>query len=152
MHQCFESRIWFIISFLPLKESLTLFQICILFKIFALILSQIEFSGIKVSKDILCILIQKFYQAIFPSLSVFITTCPYGLTFRKINLWTRCFQGLIQKEKVHIDCEKGAKISIFNNKIATMMTNIIIKESKRTNITFIYYILLIILTLCYRFE
>ena len=29
-------------------------------------------------------------------------------------------QGLIQKEKVHIDdCEKGAQISIFTNKIAT---------------------------------
>ena len=28
-------------------------------------------------------------------------------------------QGLIQKEKVHIDCEKGAQISILANKIAT---------------------------------
>ena len=32
------------------------------------------------------------------------------------------YQGLIHKEKVHIDCEKGAHISIFSNKIATMMT------------------------------
>ena len=28
-------------------------------------------------------------------------------------------QGLIQNEKEHIDCEKGAQISIFTNKIAT---------------------------------
>ena len=28
-------------------------------------------------------------------------------------------QGLIQKEKVHIDCEEGAQISILANKIAT---------------------------------
>ena len=28
-------------------------------------------------------------------------------------------QGLIQKEKVHIDCEKGAQISILANKIVT---------------------------------
>ena len=30
--------------------------------------------------------------------------------------------GLIQKEKVHIICEKGAQISILANKIVTMMT------------------------------
>ena len=28
-------------------------------------------------------------------------------------------QGLIQKEKVYIDCEKGAQISILANKIAS---------------------------------
>ena len=28
-------------------------------------------------------------------------------------------QGLIQKEKVHIDCEKGAQISILASKILT---------------------------------
>ena len=28
-------------------------------------------------------------------------------------------QGLIRKEKVHVDCEKGAQISILDNKIAT---------------------------------
>ena len=32
----------------------------------------------------------------------------------------RCVdQGLIQKEKVHIDCERGAQINIFTNKTAT---------------------------------
>ena len=33
--------------------------------------------------------------------------------------WGRGRQGLIQKEKVHIDCEKGAQISILANKIVT---------------------------------
>ena len=52
------------------------------------------------------------------------------------NYW----QGLIKKQKVHIFCEKGAQISIFTYKIATQWwPNIIIKESRRTNITFIYY-------------
>ena len=38
-------------------------------------------------------------------------------------------QGLIQKEKVHIDCEKGAQISILANKIATQWwPNITVKE------------------------
>ena len=44
---------------------------------------------------------------------------------------TKC-QGLIQKGKTHIDCEKGAHISILINKIATQSwPNIIIKESKQ---------------------
>ena len=42
------------------------------------------------------------------------------------------YQGLIEKEKVHIDCEKGAQISILANKIATQWWSIIIKESKQT--------------------
>ena len=69
MYQSFESRIWFIIMFLPLKESLTLFQICVLFAIFALILSQFELSGTKLSKVIPSILMEKFDQAIFSGLS-----------------------------------------------------------------------------------
>ena len=50
-------------------------------------------------------------------------------------------QGLIQKEKVHIDCKKGAQISILANKIPTQWwPNIIIKESKQTihNIYFLF--------------
>ena len=35
------------------------------------------------------------------------------------NRSTLPHQGLIQKEKVHIDCEKGAQINILANKIAT---------------------------------
>ena len=47
------------------------------------------------------------------------------------------YQGLIQKEKVHIDSEKGAQISILANKIATQWwPDNIIKKSKQT----IYYI------------
>ena len=43
------------------------------------------------------------------------------------------YQGLIQKEKVHIDCEKGAQISILANKIATQWwPDNIIKKSKQT--------------------
>ena len=39
----------------------------------------------------------------------------------------------MQKEKVHIDCEKGAQISILANKIATRWwPNFIIKEPKQT--------------------
>ena len=50
-------------------------------------------------------------------------------------------QGLIQKEKVHIDCEKVAQISILANKIASKWwPNITIKEFKLT-ITFIFYFL-----------
>ena len=33
-----------------------------------------------------------------------------------VGVWR---QGLIQKEKVHINCEKGAQINILANKIAT---------------------------------
>ena len=48
-------------------------------------------------------------------------------------------QGLIQKEKVDVDCEKGAQISILANKIATKCwLNIAIKESK-LYITLIFY-------------
>ena len=35
------------------------------------------------------------------------------------NVYTFYSQGLIQKGKVHINCEKGAQISILTNKIAT---------------------------------
>ena len=35
-----------------------------------------------------------------------------------LHVITFC-QGLIQKDKVHIDCEKGAQISDLANKIAT---------------------------------
>ena len=42
------------------------------------------------------------------------------------------YQGLMQKEKVRIDCEKGAQISILANKIATRWwPNFIIKEPKQ---------------------
>ena len=62
------------------------------------------------------------------------------------------YQGLIQKEKVHIDCEKGVQISILTNKITTKWwPNIIIKESK-LYIAFIFYFLSIIFTLCCWFD
>ena len=42
-------------------------------------------------------------------------------------------QGFIQKEKAHIDFEKGALISILLNKVETeWLSNIIIKESEQT--------------------
>ena len=42
-------------------------------------------------------------------------------------------QGLIQKEKAHINFEKGVLITILLNKIATQWwSNIIIKESEQT--------------------
>ena len=50
---------------------------------------------------------------------------------------TKC-QALIKKGKTHVNCEKGAQISILTNKIATQSwPNIIIKESKQT-IHYIY--------------
>ena len=61
------------------------------------------------------------------------------------------YQRLIQKEKVHIDCEKGAQIIILANKIATQWwPNIINKKTKQTihNIYFLfsrYYIQIILL-------
>ena len=46
---------------------------------------------------------------------------------------------LIQEQKVDVDCEKDAQISILANKIATKWwPNIAIKKSK-LYITFIYY-------------
>ena len=44
------------------------------------------------------------------------------------------------KEKVHIDCEKVAQVSILTNKIETQWwPNIIIKESKQT-LHYIYFL------------
>ena len=47
-------------------------------------------------------------------------------------------QGLIQKEKVDIDCEKDAQTSILVTKIATQWWANVIKEPK-LYITFIFY-------------
>ena len=44
--------------------------------------------------------------------------CPGVMSGVSISV-VELLQGLIQKEKVHIDCEKGAQISILANKIAT---------------------------------
>ena len=72
----------------------------------------------------------------------------FGVAHTFQNFCGSCYniqskQGLIQKEKVHIDCEEGAQISIFTNKIAIQWwPNIIMKESKQTNITFIIFSLL----------
>ena len=56
--------------------------------------------------------------------------------------------GLIQKEKVHIICEKGAQISILANKIVTQWwPNFIIKESNQTIHWFFFYFLIIMFTL-----
>ena len=42
-------------------------------------------------------------------------------------------QGLLEKEKVHVDCEKGVQISNLLSKIATQWwPNIIINESRQT--------------------
>ena len=51
-------------------------------------------------------------------------------------------QGLVQKEKLHIDCEKDAQISISANKIATQWwPNVTVKESNLT----IHYIFIFLL-------
>ena len=59
-----------------------------------------------------------------------------------VSIWfLKLYQGLIQKEKVHIDCEKGAQVNILANKMATQWwLNIIVKESKQTlhNIYFLF--------------
>ena len=61
-------------------------------------------------------------------------------------------QRLIQKEKVHIDYEKDAQISILANKIATQWwPNITVKESNPT-IHYIFYFLVIMFTLCCWFD
>ena len=37
-----------------------------------------------------------------------------------VSIWfLKLYQGLIQKEKVHIDFEKGAQVNILANKMAT---------------------------------
>ena len=49
----------------------------------------------------------------------------------------------MEKEKVHIDCEKDAQISILANKIVTKWwLNIIIKKSKQTLLLFLISLLL----------
>ena len=49
----------------------------------------------------------------------------------------------MQKEKVHIDCEKDAQISILANNILTQWwLNIIIKKSKQTLHLFLIFLLL----------
>ena len=44
---------------------------------------------------------------------------PRYLSLTQFFVCSLLTQGLIQKEIVHIDCEKGAQISILANKIAT---------------------------------
>ena len=57
-------------------------------------------------------------------------------------------EGLKQKEKVYIDCEKGAQVSILTNKIAAKWwPNIIIKESKQTMYYIYFYFLVVMFTL-----
>ena len=64
----------------------------------------------------------------------------------------RYISELIQKEKVHIDCEKGAQINILASKIATQWwPSIIIRESK-LHFTFIFYFLVIMFILCWCFD
>ena len=48
----------------------------------------------------------------------------------------------MQKEKLHIDCEKDAQISILANKIATQWWLNIIKMSKQTLHLFLIFLLL----------
>ena len=56
------------------------------------------------------------------------------LTFLHLCLFVIiCMQGFIQKEKVHINCQKVAQVSILADKVATQWRpNTIIKESKQT--------------------
>ena len=52
---------------------------------------------------------------------------------KQFSAMCKSYQGIIQKEKVHIDCEKGAQISILANKIETQWwPNNTIKGSKKT--------------------
>ena len=55
-----------------------------------------------------------------------------------------CNQGLIRKEKVHIECEKGAQISILANKIGTMMNQY--NEGVQTN--YVLYLFFVFSLLC----
>ena len=58
-------------------------------------------------------------------------------------------KGLIQKEKVCMDCEKGAQISILVNKTATQWwCNIIIKESIFHFLVIMFTLFFIFLLLC----
>ena len=60
--------------------------------------------------------------------------------------------GLIQKEKVHIDCEKDARISVLAYKIARQCwPNITVKDSNLT-IHCIFYFLVTMFTLCCWFD
>ena len=60
--------------------------------------------------------------------------------FKWIGKMMHNIQGLIQKEKVHVDCDKGAQISILANKIATLWwPNIVNRESKQTT-HYIYFL------------
>ena len=62
-------------------------------------------------------------------------------------------QGLIQKEKVHSDCEKGAQISILAKKIATQWgPNVIIKESLNKLYIIFRYFLVFMFTSCCWFD
>ena len=59
---------------------------------------------------------------------------------KQFSAMCKSYQGIIQKEKVHIDFEKGAQISILANKIETeWWPNITIKGSKKT-IHYIYFL------------
>ena len=74
------------------------------------------------------------------------------------NFSSKCGQGLIQKDKVHIDCEKGDQIRSLFIKIETQCrASIIIKESlSKLYITFFFFFffnfLVIMFTLCWWFD
>ena len=64
-------------------------------------------------------------------------------------------QGLIETEKVNIDCEKVPKLAnILANKIATQWwpNIIIIRSPNKLHVTFIFYFLVIMFTLCSWFD
>ena len=66
MYHSLDTRIWFTINFLPLKESLTLFQIWSFFIITLLILSQLEVSRIEIPKLTASILMENCDHSICP--------------------------------------------------------------------------------------
>ena len=62
-------------------------------------------------------------------------------------------QGLIQKEKVHIEYEKCAQISILANKIAAQWWPILpLRSPNKLQIAFIFYFFVIMFTLCSWFD
>ena len=67
----------------------------------------------------------------------------FAYSVRCILYSLKAYQWLMQKEKVHIDCEKDAQISILANNILTQWwLNIIIKKSKQTLHLFLIFLLL----------
>ena len=76
MYYSLDKRIWFTIIFLPLKESLTLFQIWIFFIIPLLILSQLDLLRIELPKLTPSILMKSCEHSICPAWSILFLYAP----------------------------------------------------------------------------